>query len=205
LPWVQIEPNIPDNKTIAYRRLESTTRKLIDSKKYEVYDQIFQDWIKEDFVEVVGGEDSPGKRIHYIPHHAVFKPQSLTTPVRPVFDASCKIGRSPSLNDCLEKGPNLLELIPSILLRFRKHQIGFVSDIRKAFQMINVDEGDQDFLRFLWWEDYEKKKIKILRHKRVVFGINCSPFLLGAVLNKHLEVVEEDQDIAQKLLISLRG
>jgi len=75
----------------------------------------------------------------FIPHRAVFKPESQTTPIRPVFDASFKTHRSPSLNECMEKGPNLLELIYSIMLRFREKIVGGIADIRKAFQMVEVN------------------------------------------------------------------
>ena len=124
--------------------------------------------------------------VYYLPHRAVLKPESLTTPVRPVFDGSCKSGRNPSLNDCLEKGPNLLELIPSLLLRFREKKYGVTADIRKAFLMVGVHESDRDFMRFLWWDSPEMKKVKEYRHSRVVFGVNASPFLLGAVIESHL-------------------
>ena len=103
----------------------------------------------------------------------------------------------------MEKGPNLLQLLPDIILRFRKENIGFVSDIRKAFQMIEISERDRDFLRFLWWEDFTEKKLKAYRHRRVVFGVNCSPFLLGSVIEVHLsQVPEEDRHIANMLLES---
>lgn len=70
--------------------------------------------------------------------------------------------------------------------------------------MIVVQEDDQNYLKFLWWEDQSCTKMKIFRHKRVVFGIKSSPFILGAVLNFHLNnVPEKDKEIAQKLLRSL--
>ncbi|OXA53364.1 Cytochrome P450 4C1 [Folsomia candida] len=202
VPWLDGAPEIPGNKSVAEKRLVSTTNKLRSQGQLENYDKIFSEWEKEGFIdEVKVDSDSP---CHYLPHRAVIKPESQTTPVRPVFDASCKVGRSPSLNDCLEKGPNLLELIPAILLRFRKKKIGVISDVRKAFQMIQVAEKDQDYQPFLWWKNMETKEIKILRHKRVVFGVNCSPFLLGAVIEFHLKSVSEDlRLIALQLLHSL--
>lgn len=156
----------------------------------------------EDIIEVVNDDD--GKRnCCYLPHRAVYKPDSLTTPVRPVFDASCKTGRSPSLNEMLEKGPNLIELLPTILIRFRQRRIGVISDIRKAFQMIEVNENDRNYLRFLWWEDQTSKRIRVFRHKRVVFEVNCSPFLLAAVIELHLQSVSADEsEFAAELLKS---
>ena len=45
--------------------------------------------------------------------------------------------------------------------------------------------------------------MQVFRHKRVVFGVNCSPFLLVAVIELHLQSVPEQQvAVAQKLLIS---
>lgn len=206
LPWIeagQERQNLQNNRIVAERRLMSMTAKLQSLGKYQEYQKVFEDWLSEDIIEVV--DDSGEKRgCHYLPHRAVFKVDSLTTPVRPVFDASCKAGRSPSLNEMLEKGPNLLELLPTILLRFRENSIGVTADIRKAFQMIEVDVQDRDFLRFLWWEDPVEKKFRVYRHKRVVFGVNCSPFLLAAVIELHLKSVKGDQAaLAEKLLKSL--
>ena len=74
--------------------------------------------------------------------------ESGTTRVRTVFDASARERGQPSLNQCLEKGVNLIEIIPAILLRVRINQIGIIADIRKAFLQISLCEGDRDFLRF---------------------------------------------------------
>jgi len=56
--------------------------------------------------------------------------ESGTTRVRPMFDASARERGQPSLNQCLEKGVNLIETIPAILLRVRLHQIRIIADIR---------------------------------------------------------------------------
>jgi hypothetical protein len=79
-----------------------------------------------------------------------------------------------------------------------------LSDVRKAFQMIEVKIEDRDYLRFLWWEDSSQGKLKEFRHARVVFGVNCSPFLLAAVIEKHLNSVQgERKVVADKLLEAL--
>ena len=113
-----------------------------------------------------------------------------------MFDASaCKKGYPP-LNNCLEKGPNLIEQIPAILNRFRQAKIGIASDIRKAFLQISIDETDRNFLRFLWMIN---DSVIIFRHCRVVFGLACSPFLLAAVLELHLNrllhVCSQNEDV----------
>ncbi|XP_021966107.1 uncharacterized protein LOC110861310 [Folsomia candida] len=198
LPWMDGRPNIPCNKNIAERRLVSATEKIIQSGYYDKYDEVFESWRKEGIIEEI--EDDDEVFSHYLPHRAVIKPESITTPIRPVFDASCKTRRTPSLNESLEKGPNLLEQIPDMLLRFRRGQIGVTSDIRKAFLQIKVTPEDTNYLRFLWWEDWSKKKLKIFRHLRVVFGVNCSPYLLGAVIEHHLKSVKTvEKDVAEQL------
>jgi hypothetical protein len=119
LPWVDGAQEIPTNRSIAEKRLMTTTKKLEAKGRVNNYDELFREWLQGGIIEEVSKEEELVVNCHYLPHHPVFKPNSATTPVRPVYDASCKSGRSPSLNQCLHKGPNLLEIIPSVLHRFR--------------------------------------------------------------------------------------
>ncbi|XP_055950978.1 uncharacterized protein LOC129985089 [Argiope bruennichi] len=153
--------------------------------KTEAYNAVFEEWVKSGIIEEVP-EEEKSVHSHYLPHRPIFKENS-TTSIRPVFDASCKQKEFLSLNDCLAKGENLIELIPRLLLDFRRGKIGVISDIKKAFLQISIQKNDRDFLRFLWWKDSEQKEIREFRHCRVVFGLKCSPFLLGAVINSHLD------------------
>jgi hypothetical protein len=73
------------------------------------------------------------------------------------------------LKDCLADGPNLLELIPKELLKFQVKRIRFISDIRKAFLQISVNEQDRDCVRFVWWLKDEEGKIGVFRYGRVFF------------------------------------
>ncbi|KAF2886475.1 hypothetical protein ILUMI_19697 [Ignelater luminosus] len=86
-------------------------------------------------------------------YNEVFKPvlkDGSTTAVPPVFDASAREKDRTSLNQCLEKKLNLIELIHILLLRFREYKYGVISDIKKAFLQISVHQNDCDFLKFLW-------------------------------------------------------
>ena len=104
------QKDIPSNKHIAERRFIGTMQKLKSIKKF-----------KDEAFKILD---------HYLPHHPVIKPNNQTKIIRPVFDASCKVGRAPFVNDCLFKGSNLMEHIPAIIVRFRKKDIAVVTDIR---------------------------------------------------------------------------
>ncbi|UYV72544.1 hypothetical protein LAZ67_9003635 [Cordylochernes scorpioides] len=198
LPWTVEKAKIADNREVAMKRLEQTTKKLISLNLYEDYDDIFRGWLDDGIIEKVPAEQHDAEAF-YLPHRPVVKLSSGTTPIRPVFDASSKVYRSPSLNDCLEKGPNLIEMIPNLMLRFRNGKFGVVADIKKAFLQIEVNERDRDYLRFLWYSQ-NREKTEVFRHRRVVFGVNCSPFILGAVIEYHLSNVRpEHKPLAQRL------
>ncbi|GFT86273.1 integrase catalytic domain-containing protein [Trichonephila clavipes] len=164
-----------------------------------------EDWEKEGIIEKIA-QDEPknGGKFHYLPHRPVFKENS-TTEIRPVFDGSAHHGKSCSLNDCVEKGGhNLIEMIPAILNRFRLGKIGVLSDIRKAFVQIFLHENGMNFLPFLWWEGGNLEKAVIYRHRRVVFEVSCSPFLLAAVLKHHFKQAPEHlEKAAEKLIDSM--
>ncbi|UYV69246.1 hypothetical protein LAZ67_6002970 [Cordylochernes scorpioides] len=198
LPWRK-EVTIPDNYHLAKRRLDISTRRVTLQNKLFEYDQIFRDWLDEGLIERVD-ESPPKVKGYYLPHRPVFKIESKTTPIRPVFDASCQGRNGLSSNQCLEKGPNLLERIPEILIRFREDKFGVSADIRRAFQMIAIRESDRDYLIFLWWKEANGGALMAFGHKRLVFGLNCSPFVLSAVIEYHLQTVKGPQEKVAKML-----
>ncbi|XP_054709448.1 uncharacterized protein LOC129219153 [Uloborus diversus] len=205
LPWLDQHPPLLDNKELARKRLKHTVRSLKSKNRLTEYQEVFYQWEKEGIIEEVDQKKAGpvGLGTHYLPHRAVFKDNS-TTKVRPVFDGSAKTRNSVSINECVEKGPNLIELIPAILNRFRWGKIGVISDIKQAFLQIALNDSDRDVLRFLWWKEGDPQKEVTYRHCRVVFGISSSSFLLLAVLNHVLDQVEEPfKTVAMKLKNSL--
>ncbi|XP_071646560.1 uncharacterized protein [Temnothorax longispinosus] len=115
---------------MAERKLESTIKKLKQDGLYQAYDDVFQDWLNDGIIEELSNNEAKDYG-HYLPHRHVVKENS-TTRIRSVFDASSIERGSPSLNQCPETGPNFIELIPELLLRFRLQKFGVITDIRKA-------------------------------------------------------------------------
>ncbi|GFW55639.1 DUF1758 domain-containing protein [Trichonephila clavipes] len=111
----------------------------------EDYKSVFRQWEDLNIIERVP-EEELNNECHYLPHRPVIKLDSATTKIRPVFDASAREKGKPSLNDCLYKGVNLIELIPGILDRFRIYPVGIVADIKKVFLMLSVAPKDREYL-----------------------------------------------------------
>ena len=191
LPWKSNKQELPTNFELSKRRLKSLifTLKTKDPALISKYNSQLMEQLDLGFIEKVQ-EPTNATVIHYIPHFPVFK-DSATTKMRIVYDASAKT--SPSalcLNDCLYSGPNLIQNLSSILIKFRKHKVAFVADIEKAFLQIALHQNDRDTTRFLWLKDTNKSfdddNIQTFRFRRVLFGAAPSPFLLNATLQHHL-------------------
>ena len=150
LPWRPEHPPLPSNAEITKQRTRSMIRRLAaDPEKLHMYNDIIQEQQSRGFIERVNNSDITNGVCHYIPHHAVLK-DSTTTPLRIVYDCSFKQGEQPSLNDCLQPGPPLLNDLPGILLHFRLHKYAITTDIEKAFLHVNLDQANQDATRFYW-------------------------------------------------------
>ena len=88
------------------------------------------------------------EKIWYLPHHPVQNPNKPGK-IRRVANAASKY-RGQSLNSNLLTGPDLLNSLLGILLRFREHPIAILADIESMFTQIAVKQEDQSALRFLW-------------------------------------------------------
>ena len=202
-PWKDNHPLLPSNYAVCARHTRSMAYRLAKtSKLLQVYGAIIDEQERRGFIERVDCSKQHGS-VHYIPHHPVRK-ESSTTPIRIVYDCSCKQSpNSPSLNDCLDPGPPFLNDLCAILLRFRQYNFAFSSDIEKAFLHVHLDETDRDFTRFLWLSNLSDASSSFItfRFKVVLFGATCSPFMLNAALNYHL--TKNRSDISQDILRNL--
>jgi hypothetical protein len=186
LPWKGNYFPIGTNEVNSQRRLRTLVSKLKTSGKLEEYDNVIREQLNEGVVEPV--PESPEGREFYIPHKGVFRETAESTKLRVVYDASARPSKeSPSLNDCLEVGPPLQNKLWSVLVRGRFHPVCLSGDLRKAFLQVRISSGDRDVLRFHWLKDINTDEIQTLRFTRALFGLTSSPFLLGGVIQQHLE------------------
>ena len=190
LPWKPDHPPLPTNREICWKRARSLVSRLTQTPTLlETYHNIIMDQMKRGFIEKVTNTTDNLHTTHYIPHHCV-KKNSVTTPIRIVYDCSCRqSSQQPSLNDCLLTGPHFLNDLCSILIRFRTHNYAVSTDIEKAFLHVTLHEHDRDYTRFFWLKDISDPKgpFDVYRFKRVLFGAVCSPFMLYATLSHHLQ------------------
>ena len=189
LPWKANHPHLPTNETGSKRRLTSLVRKLTREGNYEQYDDIIKDQLNEGVIE--RAPDEPSGKEYYLPHKGVVKQSAETTKLRVVYDGSAKESSDkPSLNDCLYPGPPLQNQLWSILVRARFHPILSTSDIEKAFLQVRIKEEERDSMRF-FWKSPGTDEVVVYRFTRAVFGLTCSPFLLGGVINERLKQWEQ--------------
>ena len=78
------------------------------------------------------------------------------------------------------------------------HPVALSGDLRQAFLQIRIKKEERDSLRF-HWKSTEHSQLEVLRFTRALFGLTCSPFLLAAVVDHHLESWElrEPEKVAE--------
>ena len=89
--------------------------------------------------------------MYYISHHEVIKDDSNSTPCRTVFNSSASF-KGHSLNQYWDKGPDLINNLLGILLRFREQPVAIMGDIKKMYHSVKISIFDQHTRRFLWRE-----------------------------------------------------
>lgn len=105
----------------SYRATERCLKKFPEHAK--VYQRQIEDMIKRGAARKLTKKDMDDYHgpSFYISHHEVLKPESKSTPCRIVFNSSVNF-RGHILNECYAKGPDMLNNLLGVLLRFRKDQ-----------------------------------------------------------------------------------
>ena len=175
--WKDDTACLPNNYHIALRRLDLLFKKFRkDPELYKMYKSNIEDYLNKGYARILSTNEASNttKRTWYLPHHGVIHPNKPGK-VRICFDAASKF-KGKSLNDYLITGPDLLNNLVGILIRFRENPIAIVADIEAMYHQINLVESDTDSVRFLWKENLHDETppitLKMLVHS---FGEKDSP------------------------------
>lgn len=195
-PWIEFPPILPTNFGLSFGRLKGLLKRA-DSDTLMDYQDILDEQLHAGVIEMIEPETIPiyqvNPPVHYIPYHIV---RQVGKKGRLVYDASARLKDQRSLNECLYRGPSMLEDLTALLLQFRTGKIGITADIEKAFLQIGLQEPDRDVTRFLWVKNINKELTEdnLLHYRfcRVPFGIISSPFLLNATVRYHLSKTKDE-------------
>ncbi|XP_054868580.1 uncharacterized protein LOC129349422 [Amphiprion ocellaris] len=175
LPFKEERPELPNNRLCAEHRLKCLERRLRKDERYfKDYVAFMQDIIQRSNAEKVPEAELSNQPAWYIPHHGIYHPQKPNK-IRVVFDCSARF-QNTSLNEHLLSGPDLTNTLVGVLCRFRKGQVAIMCDVERMFHQFHVASQDQDYLRFLWWEDGNMQRPPSVYRMRVhLFGAASSP------------------------------
>ncbi|GFY16357.1 uncharacterized protein TNCV_2350021 [Trichonephila clavipes] len=135
LPFKSEAIDLSSNKNLTWQRHKKMRERAQRNGILDDYKIVFKEWKELEIIEKIEEKD---KNSYFLPHRPIVKDDSITTKMRPVFDALARATGQSSLNDLLYKGPNLIEQIPDILDRFRRYPIGLSADIEKAFLQLGI-------------------------------------------------------------------
>ncbi|GBP87998.1 hypothetical protein EVAR_66209_1 [Eumeta japonica] len=187
LLWRSNEVRLPNNYEAALSRLIKLEKRLDQNEALKkAYEAQMAHTIESGYAEVAADPPREG-RTWYLPHFAVVNPAKPKP--RIVHDAAAR-ARGTSLNENLLTGPDLLQSLPAVLMKFRQHRVAVAADIKEMFLQIEIAEEDRDALRFLWRSDRREGQPTEYRMTRVIFGASspCTAIYVKCKRRKHREI-----------------
>ena len=153
LLWKKDNVVLPNNRDIAIKRFLSLEKKFQKNPEFsKMYHTQISEYLELGYARKLEKHEAlkTSNVTSYLPHHGVLHPNKPGK-VRVVFDASAK-HQNTCLNENLLRGPDLLNNLVSVLLKFRHGKFAVMSDIKGMYHQVNEKKRDTDSLRFIWRE-----------------------------------------------------
>ena len=128
LLWRNDNPELPNNRVQAEKRLQQLKRRFQRSPKFAAhYKTVMNDYIDKGYAVKLSEEEAARTSIHpwYLPHHGVINPNK--SKVRVVYDAAARF-EGTALNKELLQGQLLNNTLVAVFMRFRKDEVAVASD-----------------------------------------------------------------------------
>ena len=168
---LKANPPANNSKAMASQRFDLLEKKLKDPTYSAHYHEFMTQIINHGDAEVVPTGELEKVESWYIPHFGVYHPKKPHK-IRVVFDCCAKT-QGHCLNDYLLQGPDQINSLLGILLRFRKEEIAITCDVERMFHQFRVSERHRDLLRFFWYDSNGNRVT--YRMKVHLFGASSSP------------------------------
>lgn len=158
-PWVEDPATLPSNRSAVEATFLRTERQLAREPEWkaayaaQVHEMVKRRAAMRLTKDVLHAWTGP---VWYISHLIALNPHSVTTPVRLVWNSSQKC-RGVSLNDLLLKGPDVLNSIRAVLLKFRRGGFAALGDIKKMYNSVWLEDQEVHLHRFLWRDSEEEE------------------------------------------------
>ena len=201
-PWIKDPNDLPNNRKVAMAKLAATERRLRKNADHaRVYDEQIKDMLTRNVARKLSKEELTNYKgpTHYIAHHEVLKPESKSTPVRIVFNSSANY-MGHVLNEYWAKGPDLLNNLLGILIRFRENKVAFIGDIKKMYHTVKTSELDQHTHRFLWRNMDGTREPDTYIIQRVSFGDKPAGTIATIALRKTAEMMRNEYPEAADII-----
>ena len=159
-----------NNYPVAKAQLKSLHSRLSKNETLRIkYQETLQTDLENGYVKPVAFTEPQPETVWYLPHHPVCNPKKPGK-IQRVANAASSF-RGQSLNDNLLSGPDLLQNLFLLLLRFRERPVAVIADIEAMFMQISITEKDQAALRFLWLTG---NSIRQYQYTRLIVGATFS-------------------------------
>ena len=190
LPFQSERKRLPNNAEKVRNRFRSLCRNLEKKPAMKQHYITFMDGILNKHHAELAPEEDPAAENWYLPHFGVYHPKKPGK-IRVVFDSSDQF-RGHSLNKSLLTGPDLLNSLLGVLIRFRSDVVAIIADIEQMFHSFLVKEDHRNFLRFFWFHNNDPAQEVVTYRMRVhVFGNSPSPAVATFGLRKTAKDGEE--------------
>ncbi|XP_053687143.1 uncharacterized protein LOC128736679 [Sabethes cyaneus] len=196
LPFRANAGTLGDSRRQAEKRFYQLEGRLDKNPELKnLYSAFIREYIELGHCKLLPNTAGSNEISYYMPHHCVIRPDSSTTKLRVVFDASSKSSSGTSLNDLLMIGPPAQDTLFDIVLRFRFYRYAFTADVPKMYRMILMDERDTKFQKILWREK-KTDPLQEIELTTVTYGTAAAPFLATRALNQLAEDEKDDFPVA---------
>ena len=202
-PWIKDPTLPPDNKGAVFSKLRSTEKRLLKNPSHaNAYDSEIKAMVDRSAARLLTEceEKNYSGPSFYISHHAVIKPESKSTPCRIVFNTSANY-HGHTLNDYYAKGPDMLNNLLAVLLRFRENHVAYVGDVSKMFHSIAIPKIDQMTHKFLWRNIEVNRKPETYVMTAVNMGDRPSATMAMLALQKTAKMQKSQYPYAAKAII----